>query len=109
MYYNVSQKIFINKSKNLWKNIVQIYLKKINTLHKNTNLYYSCINNKIEFLNELIEKMLMKYLLKKFTKLWNQYLNKILFTYHIYIHFTTQFSSFYLIYEKYLQLLENEN
>ena len=75
MHYDASQEIFTDDDKNLWRDVMQRYLKKIKTLHKNINSYHSYINDKMKRLNDIIDTMLEKMLFNKYTKLWNLYLD----------------------------------
>ena len=73
--YDASQEIFINDKKNLWEKIIQKYLEKIKILHKDISFYYSWINGKMKWLNDIIDIILGKLLLNKSMKLWNFYLD----------------------------------
>ena len=88
MHYGAPQEIFTDGGKNLWSGVVQAYLAKIKTIHKGTSPYHSRTNGKVESLNGLLGGILTKLLLGKSTKLWDLYLDKAIFAYHIWIHTT---------------------
>ena len=89
--------------------MIQAYLEKIQTIHKRTSPYHSRTNGKVESLNGLIESMIIKYLLKKSTKLWDLYLDQALFACRIHIHAITHTSSYYLVYGQHPRLLGDDN
>ena len=79
---------------------MQSYLNKIKIIYKNMNLYHFRINEKIKYLNQILENMISKLLFRKSMKLQNIYLNQVLFVYKIKIYIIMKILSFYLIYEK---------
>ncbi len=79
---------------------MQSYLNKIKIIYKNMNLYHFRINEKIKYLNQILENMMSKLLFRKSMKLQNIYLNQVLFVYKIKIYIIMKILSFYLIYEK---------
>ena len=66
---NINTITNINKKKNLWEDIIQIFLKKIEMIHKKSSSYHSRINEKVKRLNDILENMISKLLLKKSIKL----------------------------------------
>ena len=48
MHFGTPQEIFTDGGKNLWADVVQRYLKKIETLHKGTSPYHPRMNDKVE-------------------------------------------------------------
>lgn len=91
------------------EDIVEKYLKRIQTKHKGTSPYHPHTNGKVGSLNGLLGNMLTKYLMGKPTKLWDQYLDQALFACRVRIHSTTQTSPFYLVYGKHPRLLGDDN
>ena len=109
IYYETSQEIFTDDGKNLWGDIMQKYLDKIKILHKDMSLYHPRMNEKIERLNDIVGSMLGKLLLNKSTKLWDLYLDQVVFTCRIKTHMMTKTSSFYLLYDRHPHLLGDTN
>ena len=109
MHYGAPQEIFTDDGKNLWGGVIQSYLKKIATHHRGTSPYHPHINGKIECLNDIIDNMLDKLLLDKSTKLWDLYLDHILFACRVHIHTTIKQSPFYLLYDQYPHLFSDVN
>ena len=56
---------------------MQSYLNKIKIIYKNMNLYHFRINEKIKYLNQILENMISKLLFRKSMKLQNIYLKDI--------------------------------
>jgi hypothetical protein len=79
MHYVAPQEIFTDAGKNLWVGVVQRYLEKIKTLHKGTSPYHPRTNGKVERLNGIVGTMLGKMLFNKPTKLWDLYLDQVVF------------------------------
>src|SRR5438552_11956873 len=101
MHFGAPQEIFSDGGKNLWGGVVQAYLRKIGTVHKGTSPYHPRTNGKVEHLNGILEDMISKLLFGKPTKLWDLYLDQVLFACRIRTHSThstTKTSPFYLLY-----------
>ena len=95
-HYETSKKLLFNNKTNFLKNVINYYLRIFVIKHRNTILYYSKINEKIEILNETFNNILIKYLTNKSTKLWNEILFQILFVIKVKIHETLKYNSFFL-------------
>ncbi len=67
--YDLLRELLFNNSINFLSYVVTYYLKKLRTQHRTMTLYYFCINEKIENLNEMLSFMLTKYLMNKLTQL----------------------------------------
>ncbi len=67
--YDSLRELLFNNSINFLSYVVTYYLKKLRTQHRTMTLYYFCINEKIENLNEMLSFMLTKYLMNKLTQL----------------------------------------
>jgi len=67
--YDLLRELLFNNSINFLSYVVTYYLKKLRTQHRTMTLYYFCINEKIENLNEMLSFMLIKYLMNKLTQL----------------------------------------
>ena len=65
--YDSLRELLFNNSINFLSYVVTYYLKKLRTQHRTMTLYYFCINEKIENLNEMLSFMLTKYLMSKLT------------------------------------------
>ena len=69
MHYGAPQELFSDGGKNLWGGVVQAFLKKIEMIHKRSSSYHLRTNGKVERLNDILEDMISKLLLRKSTKL----------------------------------------
>jgi len=69
MNYSSLRELLSNNGTNFLSCVVTYYLKKLRTQHRTMTLYYLCINEKIENLNEMLSFMLTKYLMSKLTQL----------------------------------------
>jgi len=69
MNYNSLRELLFNNDTNFLSCVVIYYLKKLRTQHRTITLYYFCINEKIENLNETLSFMFTKYLMSKLTQL----------------------------------------
>ena len=69
MHYKAPQELFSDEGKNLWRDVVQAFLKKIETIHKESSPYHPRMNEKVERLNGILENMISKLLLRKSIKL----------------------------------------
>ncbi len=79
--------------------MIQVFLKKIEMMYKDSNSYYLRINEKMKRLNDILEDMISKLLFEKSIKLWDLYLDQALFTYQIHINQIIKILLFYLLYE----------
>ena len=109
IHFGALQKIFSDGGSNLWGKVVEAYLKKIQTVHKDASPYHPRTNGRVEYLNGIIGGMLIKPLLGKSIKLWDPFLDQALFACRIRTHTTTKTSPFYLIYDRHPHLLGGQN
>jgi hypothetical protein len=109
IYYDAPQEIFTDGGKNLWGGIVIVYLKKVATHHSGTSPYHPLINGRVERLNGILGGRLSKFLLGKPTKLWDLYLDKVIFACRVRIYTTNKTSPFYLVYGRHPHLLGDDN
>ena len=68
-HYKTSRKLLFNNETNFFKNVIKHYLRIFAIKHRNTILYHSKTNEKIENFNEIINNILIKHLTNKSTKL----------------------------------------
>ena len=68
-HYETSKELLFDNKKNILKNVVKHYLRIFVIKHKNTILYYYKINEKFEKLNKISNKILIKSVTDKSTKL----------------------------------------
>ena len=108
-HYETSKKLLFDNETNFLKSVIKYYLRIFAIKHRNTILYYSKTNKKIENLNEILKNVLIKYLINKLTKLWNEFLFQTLFTIKIKIHTTSKYNSFFFLYDKHSILSFDEN
>ena len=66
-HYEISKELLSNNETNLLKNVIRHYLRILAIKHKNTVLYHSKTNEKIENLNEILDNVLIKKLTNKST------------------------------------------
>jgi hypothetical protein len=109
MHFDAPQEIFSDGGSNLWGKVVETYLKKIQTVHKDASPYHPRTNGRVERLNGIISGMLTKLLLGKPIKLWDLFLNQVLFACRIRTHTTTKTLPVYLVYIRHPHLLGDQN
>ena len=108
-HYETSNEFLFNNETNFIKNVVKHYLRILVIKHRNTILYHSKRNKKVENLNETLNNLLIKYLTNKLTKLWNEFLFQILVVIRIKIHSTSEYSSFFFLYDRLSILFFDDN
>ena len=79
MNYGISLKLISNYSISFMAGAVDYYFKYIDIKYRITIFYYSRINKKVKNLNNLINSILIKLLINKSIKLWDLYLDTIIF------------------------------
>jgi hypothetical protein len=84
-------------------------MKKIHIVYKGTSPYHPRTNEKVECLNGILEDMISKLLFEKLTKLWDLYLDQVLFACKVRTHLTMKTSPFYLVYGRQPHLLGDPN
>ena len=99
-HYETLKELLINNETNLLKNVVKHYLRIFVIKHRNTISYHSKTNERIENLNEILNNILIKYLTKKSTKLWNEFLFQTLSAIRVKIHATSKYNLFFSLYDR---------
>lgn len=67
--YNTPIEFLTDNSANLLTISIQYFIKLINTKHRTTTLYYPQTNGKVENLNSLLGRILIKYYINKPTRI----------------------------------------
>ena len=67
--YRSSRELLLNNRTNFLSRIITLYLTRLKTRYRIITLYYLRTNNKIENLNESLDKILTKYLIEKLIRL----------------------------------------
>ena len=109
MHYSLLKELLLDNNINLKAQVVKYYLQKLTMCHWNTIVYHLWINEKVKNLNNTLDDMLIKYLISKSIKLWDEYLSQALFAIRIWVHVTHKKSSFYLLYDYHPFLPSDEN
>ena len=109
MHYGMPQEIFTNGGKNLWRGVMQKSFNKNKTLYKGRSSYYSRRNSQVKKLNAIISTILEKMLFNKLMKLWDLYLDQVVFACQIRTHSTMKTLLFTLIYCKHSHLFRDWN
>jgi transposase InsO family protein len=65
---------------------MEVFVKILKAKHRTTTPSHPQINGKNENLNGLLSRMLMKYLISKPTRLWDEYLHLMIFAAYIHNH-----------------------
>lgn len=77
--YDMFYEILIDNEVNFVEGAVRHFINQLQMKHCRTTFYHSHTNKKVEYLNEILSNILMKYLVRKFIRLWNEYLEQTLF------------------------------
>ena len=107
--FGVPREILLDNEVNLLVMAVKHFLHILQTHHHMITSYHSWTNGKIENLNRLLDWMLMKILMGKLTRLWDEFLPQVLFAAWVRCHATSKQNSFYLLYGVYFWISSDPN
>ena len=107
--YEVLWEILSNNNINLILAVIKHYVNQLNAWHYMITSYHSRMNEKMKNLNEMLNQMLIKYLMNKLTQLWNEYLSQTLFVAHVWLYVIIKKSSFYLLYKIHSWISADDN
>lgn len=79
----------------------------MSTKHRMTTSFHPRTNGKVESLNGLLGRLLTRSMVGKSTRLWDDYLQRALFSARVRTHSTTGLSPFYLVYGVHPRLPED--
>jgi hypothetical protein len=106
--YGAFDELVSNNRRNLLSQVVEVFVKILKVKHRTTTPSHPRMNRKNENLNGLLGRMLIKYLVSKLTRLWDEYLYLTIFAAHIHNHMQTGRSPFYLLYSVEPKLLGDD-
>ena len=109
VYYGVFNELLSDNGVNLLSGVVKHFVGLLRARYRTTTPYYPRTNGKVENFNGLIGRMLIKYLMGKPTRLWDEYLTKVVFAVCVWEYAVTKMSPYFLVYGVYLRIAANNN